>query len=49
MRARPKTVFAEICEIVSEALELYAKDGRPLPPPDSNFDWPSQMQSMTTT
>ena len=30
-RTDPQTVFAELCEIDIEAVELYAKDGRPLP------------------
>jgi len=25
-------VFAELCQIVEETIELYRKDGRPLPP-----------------
>ncbi|MCY3012441.1 MAG: hypothetical protein NTY42_21800 [Planctomycetota bacterium] len=45
----PNAVFAELCEIVIEAVELYAKDGRTLPPPDSNDEWPIQKQSVTTT
>lgn len=45
----PKKVFADLCEIVAEAIELYVKDGRPLPLPDSNNDWPSQSQTMTRT
>jgi predicted RNase H-like HicB family nuclease len=45
----PKIVFAELCEIVREAVELYAKDGRPLPPPDVNYDWSKHNPSMTTT
>ena len=45
----PKAVFANLCEIVAEALELYAKNGRPLPPADSNYDWPIEKQSATTT
>jgi len=45
----PKAVFAELCEIVSEAVQLYEKDGRTLPPPDSNYDWAIQKQSVTTT
>ena len=28
-----RAVFAELCEIVEEAIELYKKDGKPLPPP----------------
>jgi predicted RNase H-like HicB family nuclease len=27
-----KTVFSELCEIVEETIELYKKDGKPLPP-----------------
>lgn len=45
----PKTVFAELCEIVSEAVELYQKDGRQLPSPDTNYQWPSGKPFMTTT
>jgi predicted RNase H-like HicB family nuclease len=26
-------VFAEVCEIVDEWIEIFKKDGRPLPPP----------------
>lgn len=26
-------VFAELCQIVEETIELYQKDGKPLPPP----------------
>ena len=26
-------VFAELCEIVEETIELYHRDGKPLPPP----------------
>lgn len=28
-----KEVFDELCEIVEEAIVLYRKDGKPLPPP----------------
>jgi predicted RNase H-like HicB family nuclease len=30
-----KAVFAELCAIVEEAIELYKQDGKPLPPPTS--------------
>jgi predicted RNase H-like HicB family nuclease len=33
--ADEKAVFAELCELVEETIELYAKDGKPLPPPTS--------------
>ena len=44
-----RTVFAELCEIVSEVVELYRKDGRQLPPPDTDYDWSNRKQSMTAT
>lgn len=28
-----KKVFVELCNLVDEVIELYRKDGRPLPPP----------------
>jgi predicted RNase H-like HicB family nuclease len=28
-----KAVFSELCQIVEETIELYKKDGKPLPPP----------------
>ena len=28
-----KEVFAELCDIVEEMIELYREDGKPLPPP----------------
>jgi predicted RNase H-like HicB family nuclease len=33
-----RQVFAELCQIVEEAVELYKKDGKPLPPPTSARD-----------
>ena len=33
-----QAVFAELCEIVGEVVELYKQDGRPLPPPTSGKD-----------
>lgn len=32
-----KEVFAELCEIVEEVIELYKKDGKQLPPPICSF------------
>lgn len=34
-----REVFAELCEIVEEAVDLYRREGRPLPPPTSGRDW----------
>jgi predicted RNase H-like HicB family nuclease len=30
-----KEVFAELCTLVEEVIELYKQDGKPLPPPTS--------------
>ena len=39
-----KTVFDELCRIVDEVLELYRKDGKPLPPPTSGRDLANKLQ-----
>ena len=36
-------VFAELCEIVEEAIELYKHDGKSLPPPTSGKDYANKM------
>ena len=41
-----KQVFDELCQIVEEAIELYRKDGKPLPPPTSSRDYANKMQSV---
>ena len=33
-----REVFAELCQIVDEAIDLYRQDGRPLPPPTAGHD-----------
>ena len=38
-----KAVFAELCEIVEETIELYKKDGKQLPPPTSGKDYANRM------
>lgn len=38
-----RAVFSELCEIVEEVIELYKKDGRPLPPPTSGMDYANKM------
>lgn len=38
-----KAVFAELCETVDEMVELYKKDGKPLPPPTSGKDYANRM------
>lgn len=41
-----KAVFAELCEIVEEAIELYRIDGKPLPPPTSGRDYANKLQNV---
>jgi predicted RNase H-like HicB family nuclease len=39
-----KAVFDELCRIVEEAIEVYRKDDKPLPPPTSGRDLANKMQ-----
>ncbi len=39
-------VFAELCQIVEEAIALYRKDGKKLPPPTSGRDFANKMQNV---
>lgn len=39
-----KEVFNELCQVVEEAIELYAKDGKPLPLPTAGRDFATKMQ-----
>lgn len=39
-----RQVFAELCDIVEEAIALYRADGRPLPPATSGRDFVNRMQ-----
>ena len=41
-----KKVFSELCEIVEEAIELYRKDSKPLPPPTAGRDFANKMQGV---
>lgn len=41
-----ETVFAELCQIVEEAVALYHQDRRPLPPPTSGRDFANKMQNV---
>ena len=40
-----QSVFAELCELVSETIEIYKQEGRPLPPPTSGKDYANRMTS----
>ena len=39
-----EAVFAELCQLVDEAIELYKKDGKPLPPATSGRDYANKLQ-----
>jgi predicted RNase H-like HicB family nuclease len=41
-----KEVFAELLEIVEEAIALYRADGKPLPPPTAGRDFANKMQDV---
>jgi predicted RNase H-like HicB family nuclease len=41
-----KAVFEELFGIVEEAIALYHKDGKPLPPPTSGRDFANKMQNV---
>jgi predicted RNase H-like HicB family nuclease len=36
-------VFSELCELVEEMIELYEKDGKPLPSPTAGKDYANTM------
>ena len=39
-------VFEELCQVVEEAVELYRKDGKPLPPATSGGDFANKLQQV---
>jgi predicted RNase H-like HicB family nuclease len=39
-----KAVFAELCDVVDEAIELYEREGRPLPEPMSGREFVNALQ-----
>jgi predicted RNase H-like HicB family nuclease len=39
-----RQVFEELCQIVEEAIDLYRKDGKTLPPPTSARDLANHLQ-----
>ena len=41
-----KEVFAELCDIVEEVIDLYREDGKPLPPATSGRDFANKMQNV---
>jgi len=43
-----KSVFAELCQIVEETVQLYEAEGRPLPPATSGYDWANTIMNTST-
>jgi predicted RNase H-like HicB family nuclease len=41
-----KAVFEELCQVVEEAIELYRKEGKPLPRATSGRDFANKMQQV---
>lgn len=41
-----KEVFAELCQIVDEAIVLYQQEGKPLPPPTAGRDLANALQQI---
>ena len=41
-----REVFNELCEIVEEAIAIYQKERRTLPPPTSGRDFATKMQNV---
>lgn len=41
-----KQVFEELCQIVEEAIELYRKDNKPLPPATAGHDLANRLQNI---
>ena len=41
-----RAVFAELCVIVEETIELYRADGKPLPPPTAGSDLANRRQDV---
>jgi len=44
-----KAVFAELCQLVEETLELYQREEKPLPPVTSGHDWANIIANIPTS
>jgi predicted RNase H-like HicB family nuclease len=42
----PKSVFAELCEIIEETILIYEHDAKPLPAPMSGRDFVNSLQKI---
>lgn len=43
-----QAVFAELCQIVEETIQLYQTENKLLPPPTSGYDWANTIVNPTT-
>lgn len=43
-----RAVFAKLCQLVEEMVQLYQTEGRPLPTPTSGHDFANTIVNMTT-
>jgi predicted RNase H-like HicB family nuclease len=41
-----RAVFAELCQVVEEAIAVYHRDGKALPPATSDRDFVNKMQNV---
>jgi hypothetical protein len=41
-----RVVFEELCQIVDEAIDLYQREKKPLPPPTSGRDYANLLQDV---
>jgi len=44
-----QAVFADLCQLVQDTIELYEREKRPLPAPTSGYDWANTIITATTT
>jgi len=44
--ADPRAVFDELCQIVAEAIEVYRREGKPLPTPMTGKQFVNSMQGI---
>ena len=47
--ATDQTVFAELCQIVEEAIHVYEVEGKPLPAAKSGYDWANTITNAAAT
>jgi predicted RNase H-like HicB family nuclease len=44
---KEQSVFAELCDLVEETIDLCHRERRPLPPPTAGKDYANRMLSLT--